>query len=301
MNKLFPYVSIVIPIIGYKNISSYLVDSLRTLKYQKNRLEVLFVRVVSQNIQLPSLGIKVKFVNSQGTIGYSQAANVGIREGMGEYIFLINPDVLLDRNVLQEMINFFFHNSKVAIVGPIVFKFTNPEKISPYDLPGIKFNRWFGKIVPMAEDQILNLKTPHNVDWLSGCALLFSRKVWFTLGGFEEKLFIYWEDADFCMRAKEKGLKVVLVPQARVWHKGSAYMSSQNFSKIYYIVRNGSYFLHRHSGFLGKIFLHLRNLLMIGVKTIRFVFQPNKRRESYSVLSGIIDFYRGKWGRVVWE
>lgn len=296
-----PFVSIVIPIIGYTSIPQYLMKSLLTLSYPKNRLEILFVKLTSQRIQLPSLGVKATRINSREIIGYSQAVNLGVRKGRGEFIFLINPDIRLDRNVLTKLIAYVCSHPAIGVVGPVVFQLKKPKKISPYDLPGIDFHKHYDRITPMAIQDIANLKNPYHVDWLSGCALLFSRRVWLKLGGFEEKLFIYWEDADFCMRAKEERLRVVLVPDARVWHEGSAYMSSQNLHKIYYIVRNGSYFVQRHSGLLGGVLFHANNLLMIAIKAARFSLQPSQRAEAYVYLLGIIDFYRGRWGRIVWE
>ncbi len=293
-NKSF-FVSIVVPIIGYKTIPSYLCKSLLTLFYPKNRIEILFVKLHSQKITLPPLGIRTMFVNSKRLIGYSEALNLGARNAKGELIFLINPDIRLDKNVLLRLVEYFYKGTTTGVVGPVVFQLRKPKKISPYDLP-VLFKKNFGKMTPFSPEQIKKIKSPYEVDWLSGCALMFSKNTWMRLGGFEEKFFIYWEDADFCMRAKEKGRRVVIVPDAKVWHEGSVYMRSQNFKKVYYLVRNGKYFTQRHAGFLGVIFLHFNNALIMTSKIMQLILIPNSRLESTAVLSGIIDFYRGKRG-----
>lgn len=301
VNKTYPFVAIVIPIVGYKNIPSYLLESIISLIYPKNKLEILFVKLISQRVLLPRLGIKTTCINSKKIIGYSQAVNLGVRKSIGELIFLMNPDIRLDRNVLLNLVDEIRFDNYARVVGPVIYQLKNQKEISPYDLPVVNFKRTHGKMNPLSTKYIARLKKPREVDWLSGCALLFPRKIWKELGGFEGKLFIYWEDADFCMRAKEKGMRVVLVPQARVWHEGSAFMRSQSISKMYYLVRNGNYFFHRHTGLLGKVFLHRNNLLLIIIKVVRFVLQPGKRQESYVYLCGVFDFYRGKWGRRVWD
>ncbi|MBI2034172.1 MAG: glycosyltransferase family 2 protein [Candidatus Levybacteria bacterium] len=295
VNKTYPFVTIVIPIIGYKNIPHYLLKSIIAIKYPKEKFEVIFVKLRSQPIKFSLPGIKTIVVNSGKIIGYSEAVNVGAKKAKRELIFLINPDIRLDRNSLIELVDYYSINPAVGVTGPVVFTLGSPNNLSPYDLP-VRFNKQFGRMTPLSTKKIKSLKSPYEVDWLSGCALLFSKDVWSKLDGFEEKLFIYWEDADFCMRAKEKGLHIVLIPSARVWHQGSAYMKSQN-SKLYYLVRNVNFFSHRHTGLLGKIFLHGNNLLLIIIKILRFVLQPAKRQESYVYLCGVFDFYRGRMGK----
>lgn len=297
IRKSLPFITIIIPIIGYKVLPSYLTESLSILAYPKDKFEVFFVKLADQRITPAHIGIKIEFINNKEIIGYSQAINVGVKNGKGKLMFVINPDIKLDKYTLKKLVEYFLIDRQVAVAGPIVFGLNEPSNISLVDLPVVNFKKLHGKLNPLSPKQLESFKKPVEVDWLSGCAFLFSRKIWKDLGGFEEKLFIYWEDADFCMRAKEKGQKVILVPSAKVWHEGSVFMKSQNFNKLYYLVRNGKYFINRHADLWGIIILHINNFFMLIIKGFQIIIRPDTRIESYTVMSGIIDFYFGKWGR----
>ncbi|MGO4806121.1 glycosyltransferase family 2 protein [Arthrobacter sp. 2MCAF15] len=78
--------------------------------------------------------------------------------------------------------------------------------------------------------------------FLSGASIVMKRSAWDTLGGFREDLFLYWEDAELCIRATELSMKLGIVPQAQVWHRegGSSVSDGSLRSKTYYyyIARN---------------------------------------------------------------
>jgi GT2 family glycosyltransferase len=78
--------------------------------------------------------------------------------------------------------------------------------------------------------------------FLSGASLVMQRSTWDVLGGFREDLFLYWEDAELCLRAAGLNMTLGVVPQARVWHRegGSSVNDGSLRSKTYYyyITRN---------------------------------------------------------------
>lgn len=78
--------------------------------------------------------------------------------------------------------------------------------------------------------------------FLSGASLMMKRSTWDVLGGFREDLFLYWEDADLCLRASALQMKLGIIPQAQVWHRegGSSVNDGSLRSKTYYyyIARN---------------------------------------------------------------
>ena len=73
--------------------------------------------------------------------------------------------------------------------------------------------------------------------YLTGCCLLARREVWEQVGVLDEAYFIYAEDADWCLRARAKGFRLLFVPTARLWHKVSASAGAQSRWKIYQRLR----------------------------------------------------------------
>ena len=68
------------------------------------------------------------------------------------------------------------------------------------------------------------------VDWVMGASMLIRREVFDLLHGFDERFFLYWEDADLCRRMRARGYTVRFVPAARVTHAGAA--SSRTASRL---------------------------------------------------------------------
>lgn len=75
--------------------------------------------------------------------------------------------------------------------------------------------RHFGEGSPPPRDHVAPFDTP----FITGAAPMLTARTWARLGGFREDLFLYWEDADLSRRARELGLTLTVVPQARVWHE----------------------------------------------------------------------------------
>ncbi|MBI3486048.1 glycosyltransferase family 2 protein [Candidatus Daviesbacteria bacterium] len=289
--KKWPKVSIVLPLFKEKKIPYILHNSLKKLAYPHNKLNLIIVEIIEKVKPLKLPGIKVKKIFIADRIGYSKAANIAVSKANSQFIFLINPDIKLEKNVLNIMIESFIKDIKTAIVGPKIYSLSKPKKISSFDLPGMNFNSTFGLITPIYPQQLHKLKKDTEVDWISGSIMLFKKSLWVEIGGFNEKYFLYWEDADFCLSAKKRGYKVLLVSKAKAWHQGSATISRENVEKIYYLTRNGKYFINTYSSFFGKIVQNINNFFLFNVKLFRFVFQPINRLESLSFMIGIIDFY----------
>lgn len=298
MNKVgsLPLVSIIIPVVGYQKLPDYLVRSLLSLDYPRKKMEILLIKTTSQTMKVTLGGLHTSFVEGQAPMGYGQAANLGAKKSQGKYFFLINPDIKIEQHALKEMTLYLLQNPRVGIVGPKVYSLSFPDQVSPFDLPGMGFSEKWGRITPVYTKQIDELEFPQEVDWVSGCAMLFARDAWEKLAGFDERYFIYWEDADVCLRAKKIGRATILLPKAQAWHATSAFMGKISPLKIYYLAKNTRFFIDQHSGFGGKFLLHTSNVLSVLAKMIRLILSARGKEESRSFLTGVLDFYLGRTG-----
>ncbi|MBI2595316.1 glycosyltransferase family 2 protein [Candidatus Daviesbacteria bacterium] len=290
----YPTVSIVIPVYNSNYLPAPLLKSLKQLAYPKNKLEIILVEILShvKDIRLNEIKIKNILINQK--TGYSEAANRGIEESAGDFILLLNPDVQLDTLTLKYLIDCITGDKRIAIVGPRAYSMLQPNNISGFDLPVSQFNRSLGVIKPIPSKNLGQLGTNIEVEWISGSAMLFKRSLWKKLKGFDKQFFLYWEDADFCIRAKKMGLKIILVPQAKIWHQGSASVGADNPIKHYYLKRNSMIFLKKHANFKGLLVENFRTAVLVLAKIFRFIMQKHRREESYMYLLGVLDFYRGK-------
>ena len=91
-------------------------------------------------------------------------------------------------------------------------------------------------------------KTPLKRDFLTGCALLIPSEVFKTIGLLDEKYFLYYEDRDFCMQAKQADISLYLVPQAVLWHKVSASSNgSDSENERYWMARSSVTFFKKYA------------------------------------------------------
>lgn len=275
-----PGVSVVIPLYQTNILPKTLETSLDRLEFPKSKLQII-----------PAV------IPPEKKMGYAQAANVGIRKASNSYILLLNSDVKVDSLILKNIFKFLEYVQKPVIIGPKVFSSASIEQISANDLPGINFNEFLGKISPLEPEDIRSIYEPREVNWVSGSVMFFSKSVWKKVKGFDESFFMYWEDADFCLKSRNLGIKTYLLPAAKAWHKGSVSVNKAAIDKVYYQVRNSRIFLYRYSSWLGKLFLIVSDLSITIITIIKIIFRKPRSRDKGSFTKGLLDYYLGKRGQ----
>jgi GT2 family glycosyltransferase len=134
------------------------------------------------------------------------------------------------------------------------------------------------------------------VDYISGCAILVKRQVIEQIGGLDERLFYYWEETDWCARAREHGWKVLFAPQARLWHKGVQRDYRPGPNVTYYNTRNRFMFLSKHHApFLVWLYAWLRTLLTLASWTVKPQWRQMREHRD-AMWQGALDFLRKRWG-----
>ena len=90
-----------------------------------------------------------------------------------------------------------------------------------------------------AEVRKLDFCSSKAVDYITGCCMLIKREVVEKIGLMDEDYFLYFEDVDWCLKARRAGYKCVLASNSKIWHKVSQSTKEGSFSYIYYHTRNG--------------------------------------------------------------
>jgi GT2 family glycosyltransferase len=149
--------------------------------------------------------------------GFAANHDQAFSRSTGRYFCVINPDIRLDSDPFQIMME-CLEDQSVGVVGPLVLNTQNAIEDSARKFPGplIILCKLFGKCrggdYKIGEEIILP-------DWVGGMCMLFRRDVYKQLGGFDRKFFLYYEDVDLCARMWLHGYKVALVPKVRVIHE----------------------------------------------------------------------------------
>ena len=178
--------------------------------------------------------VGIKFFPFRDNVGFQRLVKRGIQESQGEYLLILNADILVKKGAVEKMLKFIKNNPQVGMVGPKLFGFNKkfqPSCFRFYKPITIFYRRTFLGRFPFAKKHLdwflmkeYDHRRPKEVDWLMGSALLVSRRALNKVGLMDKRFFMYMEDVDWCRRFWEKGFKVVYYPQAEMLHyhgKGS--------------------------------------------------------------------------------
>ncbi|HPE39846.1 MAG TPA: glycosyltransferase [Bacteroidales bacterium] len=189
----------------------------------------------------------VKLIVNEENVGFSRGNNVAIRQAKGEYVLLLNPDTLVEKDTFTDTIQYMDQHPDVGSLG---LKMINgkgeflPESKRALPVPAVAFYKIFGlsKLFPNSRRfgsyhliYLDNDKT-HQVEVLCGAFMLLRKNVIDQIGYLDEDFFMYGEDVDLSYRIVQAGYKNVYFPHARIIHyKGeSTKKGSINYVLVFY-------------------------------------------------------------------
>jgi GT2 family glycosyltransferase len=243
--------------------------------------------------------LKLDIIYSDTNRGFSGGNNLAIRKALAqgsEYVFLINPDITVDAGFISAIRGSFSDNEikkSVEICGVFLDE-------------GQRHTAFAGKI------QWLKATLPHIYDYEEfrnlqfsekiyaiGAGILVDRQVFEKIGFLDERYFLYFEDADFCMRARQNGIPTRFIQGIKITHGVS--QSTQQLGSpllLRYHMRNAHLFNWTHGPLWVKIALPFWSFLGIVKQLSKILLMPSRRTQSRAIAAGIIDFYAQKFGHI---
>lgn len=197
--------------------------------------------------KLKNKNIKVIIVdNNKINRGFSKGANLGIKKGLeigSDKILLLNPDVKIASSQIITLAE-----SSFDVVSPILSFQRSNSKVFDY---GGKVNFLLGR--PVHQE---NAKPKNAIDFVSGASMMVDKKLFEKIGFFDEKFFMYFEDVDFCLRAKQSGYTVgveeIIVEHALQEHK----KTGDSFKKEK-LIESNKIFIDKYVSVWAKPFAYL--------------------------------------------
>lgn len=201
----------------------------------------------------------VHLIQNDRNYGYTGGNNIGIRYVLNnsspEYFLILNNDTVVAPDFLDRMIEMAESDASIGIVGPKVYYYKFPNRIQS---AGAKVNMRTGQasLIGVKEMDAGQYDTQQEVDYVFGCCLLIKKEVIQKVGLFDESYFCYWDETDYCFRAREAGYKVVYIPEAKMWHKAPLKLKVWDKTPMgdkasglsyYYMARNNFKFMRKHA------------------------------------------------------
>lgn len=239
--------------------------------------------------QLKKTYPEIEIIENQENLGFAEGNNIAIKrviERGTKYILMLNNDTIVDPGFLSHLVSVLESDVQIGIVGPTVYHYGKKDQIQSAG-GRIVWNK--GITYHFTDKQIILNNTLRNVDYIMGCALLTRAELFIKNGYLDKDYFAYWEETEWCVRAKKSAYKIVHVPAARVWHKGGSTAKKSSGFYDYHMTRNMFWFMKTHSnGTQYILFL----LYFFGFKfwllTSFYIYGKNLKTYKY-FLKGILD------------
>jgi GT2 family glycosyltransferase len=229
--------------------------------------------------------------------GYAGNNNVGIAAALemgADWVFVLNEDTLLAPDCIGKLVAVGEADPRIGVVGPMVYHYNEPEVIQSAG----------GRMTPKMEAFHIaenepdrgQFSAPVEVDWISGCAILVRRSVIEQVGALDERFFYYWEETEWCLRARRAGWRVIFAPQAKLWHKGVQRDYKPSANVTYYSTRNRLLMMQKHQA---PLWVKLAAWGQIGRTLVSWTVKPkwrDMRLHRDAMWQGALDYLHGRWG-----
>jgi GT2 family glycosyltransferase len=192
---------------------------------------------------------EVEIVVNNCNLGFPGGFNVGMQHALdqgAEYVLIINNDTAVAPDMLDQLVA-EAGPSDVGMLAPKIYYADPPDLIWSV---GGDCHPWLLEMTHKGDKQWDRGQWEQVIerDFLVGCALLFTRQMLAEVGMFDMLYYpIYYEDVDLCIRARRTGYRLLLVPQARMWHKVSASGGGADSPRERYLMaRNSVRYFRKH-------------------------------------------------------
>jgi GT2 family glycosyltransferase len=265
-------------IVNY-NVKDFLAQCLSSLRIALDGLEseIIVIDNASQDGSkeyLPKKFPEAQFTWLDRNVGFGAANNIGIEQSKGQYILLLNPDTVVEKETIKQMIAFMDNEPKTGIAGCRVLNADGTFQLAcrrGLPTPWASFCKLFGLQAlfpksPLFAEYNLTYKSEldtYDVDALIGAFMFCRREALLASGGFDTAFFMYGEDLDLCYRVKQLGWNIRYYHEPTIIHfKGeSSRRSSMNEIMVFYDAME--IFAKKHFG-SSRLFLFF---LKLGIKT----------------------------------
>lgn len=180
--------------------------------------------------------------------GYAAALNVGIEYALtlaADYVLALNNDTVVLTDTITRLVALLAADQSIGIAAPKVLYYDHPDRI--YRL-GDRMYRWLPLPVgfgPRWRDHPRFARVM-DFDYVSGCAMLIRTTLFREIGLFNPTFFMYYEDADFCRRARRRGYRIVCDGRAVMYHKASLSAKKDKVGILRIRARNRMYFYRKY-------------------------------------------------------
>ncbi|MFZ4462322.1 MAG: glycosyltransferase family 2 protein [Bacteroidales bacterium] len=247
MQSKYPLVSIITVNYNQAEVTCALLESLNKITYPN--FEVIVIDNASPSDD-PSV-IKQRFPNVvfiQNPINYGFAAgnNFGLMRARGEYVLLLNNDIEVPPGFMEPLVDKLRNNPEIGAVSPKIKFYYQADTIQYAGFTPINYITMRNSAIGFRSKDTGQFNTDRETAYAHGAAMMVPMEVVKKIGLMSYIFFLYYEEADWCVRIKNAGYKIFFVHNSYVLHKESISTGKLSSLKIYYLNRNRLVFMRRN-------------------------------------------------------
>ena len=243
----------------------------------------------------------LELIQTGENLGFAGGNNIGIQYALSkgaDFIILLNNDTIVDKEFVTELIRVAESDKSIGILSSKIYFYDRQDTIW---YAGAIFNLKTGRSrhIGFKEKDKGQYDKVRETDRACGCSMMVSREVCETVGLMNQQYFCYGEDAEWSLRIKKAGYRVVFIPSSRVWHKISISTGGTvKGTNIYYSIRNQLRLVKTYLPFKFKVMNVLRDVIIAGRYVCSlYTMHVSKGRGLKNIWLGINDYYHGRFGK----
>lgn len=230
----------------------------------------------------------VRLVLSSENLGYGRGCNRGFEFVATPYMLILNPDAVIDRDALRILVGFLSKKPQAGIAAPAIVEGQHGA-LQPAGLmttPSTLLRGTLGSAQPYRDRRTIEPGGPSfETNWVCGAAMLIRSDLFRSLGGFDPRFFLYFEETDLCRRVAREGAEVWAIGEAVARHVGGASAKatgektrSSCIAEHYY--RSRFYYLVKHFGWFRAVGTEaiIAAVPLLGLLRDRMTGRPDKHR-----------------------
>ena len=212
---------------------------------------------------------QVTLIRNADNLGFSRANNVGIAQTQSRYVVLLNSDTIVSGDTFAALTTWMDAHPDVGICSPKLLTASGEAQAYAFgEDPTIGYLLKRGLKRVLLRQPLHNWDAPHEQDWdwVSGACMVIRREVLDQLHGLDDGIFMFFEDNDFCLRARQRQWRITYVPQFSITHIGGQSTKNNPAPKSRQAYQNGlRYFYRKHYSALAQSALSLFLLIYMAL------------------------------------
>ncbi len=227
---------------------------------------------------------EVKLLKNKTNFGFGKACNLGAKQAAGKYLLFVNSDIYLEGNPLPEMIEILEKNKNIGSLGVQLHNPNGTRQPSGFRFPALsmRFIQLTGLknfILKIKPSLRINDDRMFNADFVSGAFFMLEKQLFNEIGGFDERYFMYLEDADLCYQIVKKGKKNYILNRNDVIHLNENHENSSTPFVFYHLNRGHLLFYQKNYSKYKTNFLRIMSRIIFTLKLNWLYLRKNSPSE----------------------